>query len=107
VADIPLSPDTAFPCGLIINELVSNSLKHAFSEGRSGTVRIGLREENGACVMSVADDGMGLPAGIDATAGGSLGLRLVRNLAGQLGGTLEVASGPGTRFTVRFPANNA
>ncbi len=104
VADVPLTPDTAFPCGLIINELVSNSLKHAFPEGRSGTICIDLQRDGEALALTVADDGKGLPEGIDAASGGSLGLRLVRNLASQLGGALEVASGPGTRFTVRFPA---
>ncbi len=94
-ADVPLSPDTAFPCGLIINELVSNSLKHAFPEGRSGTIRIGLRRDGEDIELTVADDGKGLPDGIDAASGGSLGLRLVRNLAGQLGGTFQVESGPG------------
>jgi two-component sensor histidine kinase len=104
VADVSLTPDTAFPCGLIINELVSNSLKHAFPEGRSGTICIGLQRDGDALELTVADDGKGLPEGIDASSGGSLGLRLVRNLAGQLGGALQVESGPGTRFTVRFPA---
>jgi len=106
VADVPLSPESAFPCGLIINELVSNSLKHAFPEGRPGTIRIGLREDLGKYVLTVADDGAGLPPGIDETAGGSLGLRLVRNLAGQLGGTLEVGSSGGACFTIRFPSEN-
>ncbi|MCX6559426.1 MAG: triple tyrosine motif-containing protein [Candidatus Aminicenantes bacterium] len=104
VADVPMSPDIAFPCGLIINELVSNSLKHAFPEGRPGTIRIGLREDRGEYILTVADDGVGLPPGVDAEAGGSLGLRLVRKLAGQLGGALAIESGAGAEFIVRFPA---
>jgi two-component sensor histidine kinase/ligand-binding sensor domain-containing protein len=107
VADVPLAPDSAFPCGLIMNELVSNSLKHAFPGGRPGMIRIGLRQDGGDYVLTVADDGIGLPADMDAASGGSLGLRLVRNLAGQLGGTLTVESDGGARFTVRFPIGNS
>ena len=104
VADVALAPDSAFPCGLIMNELVSNALKHAFPGGRPGMIRIGLRQDGGDFVLTVADDGIGLPADVDALSGGSLGLRLVRNLAGQLGGTLSVETGAGARFIVRFPS---
>ncbi len=104
VEDVILSPETAFPCGLIINELVSNALKHAFPGERRGRIGIGLRRAGREMVLSVTDDGVGLAEGIDAGRGGALGLRLVRNLAGQLGGALSVSGGAGTRFEIRFPA---
>ena len=91
----------AIPCGLIVNELVTNSLKHAFAGGRSGEVRIGLqREADGPVRLRVSDTGAGLPANFAARQGHSLGLQLVSDLAKQLLGALEV--GPGATFTITF-----
>lgn len=91
----------AIPCGLIVSELVTNSLKHAFAGGRSGEVRIGLqREADGPVRLRVSDTGAGLPANFAARQGHSLGLQLVSDLVKQLLGTLEV--GPGATFTITF-----
>jgi PAS domain S-box-containing protein len=87
---IRLDIDHAVPCGLILNELMSNAIKHAFPAGRGGTVHLAMRRHgDGACLLSVADDGAGLPPGLDPATPGSLGLRLIRTLARQLDGQIE------------------
>jgi PAS domain S-box-containing protein len=93
--------DQAIPCGLLVNELATNALKHAFPNGARGEVRIALhREADGRVRLQVSDTGVGLPAGFDYTHCTSLGLQLVSDLARQLQGRLEV--GPGASFTVTF-----
>jgi len=100
-----LDLDAAVPCGLIINELISNSLKYAFPDGRSGEVRIELREHlDGMARLVVADNGIGLRSDIDWVTARSLGLRLVRTLAEQLGAKIEVQSHPGTEVRLTFAA---
>jgi two-component sensor histidine kinase len=104
---VQLGIDAAVPCGLIVNELVSNALKHAFPNGNGGEVAIQLKpSNNGQVEMSIADNGVGLPKNIDLENSPSLGLQLVNALVGQLDGTLELHSGQGTRFTLRFSAAN-
>lgn len=99
-----LNMDTAVPCGLIINELLSNSLKYAFPEGREGEIHLELRENpDRTARLTVGDNGVGLDPGFDWANARSLGLRLVRTLAQQLDGTLEVGQGPGTGFQLIFP----
>jgi two-component sensor histidine kinase len=104
VAPLSLALDTAMPCGLILTELVSNAFKYAFPDGTTGTIRVEARQEpSGAYVISVADDGQGLPPDLDYTRSPSLGLQLVTNLARQL--AAELAQEPverGTRFVIRF-----
>ncbi|MCA9959358.1 MAG: HAMP domain-containing protein [Anaerolineales bacterium] len=86
-----LGIDTAVPCGLILNELVSNAFKHAFTHQQSGHVCIKLRQNEAAQVtLAVGDDGVGLPADFDSSHVDSLGLQLVHNLTKQLGGTLTI-----------------
>ncbi len=100
-----LNLDAAVPCGLIINELVSNSLKYAFPEGRQGEIRIVLRERlENMSKLVVEDNGIGLSAGIDWMTARSLGLRLVRTLAEQLGATLRLESEAGTKVELTFTA---
>jgi PAS domain S-box-containing protein len=99
--------DQAIPCGLIINELVMNCLKHAFPDGRRGVVSVDLeiREPKTAC-LRVTDDGVGLPAGFDPARVQTLGLQLVGDLVGQLGGKLRFGNGPGTVVEVDIPLNS-
>lgn len=99
----PVSIDTAIPCGLILNELISNCLKHAFVGRTSGSLRVAIYRSGGANVLSVADDGPGLPAQIDVRMATTFGLQLIKTLAAQLGGQVELTTGPGSTFTVRFP----
>jgi len=100
-----LNLDAAVPCGLIINELVSNSLKYAFPDGREGEVRIELHEHPDRLArLVVADNGIGLRSDIDWETARSLGLRLVRTLAEQLGAKIEVKSNAGTEVQLTFAA---
>ncbi|HEX2245221.1 MAG TPA: histidine kinase dimerization/phosphoacceptor domain -containing protein, partial [Gammaproteobacteria bacterium] len=129
--EVYIKLDRAVPCGLLINELVTNAFKHAFppppspsplvrtptpylpggqGEGGGGgnrpaygEIRIELRAAKGEAVLTVSDNGVGLPAGLDLAKAQSLGLQLVAVLTDQIGGTLAVRSGPGTRFDLHFP----
>jgi two-component sensor histidine kinase len=96
-----LGIDTAVPVGLILNELVSNCLKHAFADGRPGHIAITIAD-GASWSIAVADDGVGLPPTLDLDRIPSLGLQLVWTLADQLRGAIEVTRGdPGTTFTLR------
>lgn len=105
VDELRLTIDTAVPCGLIINELISNCLKYAFPGGRNGKIRIEMREEEDHRIrLAVSDDGVGLPEGVDPFTRKSLGLRLVHTLADQLGATVEMSSNGGARIVLTFRA---
>lgn len=95
--------DLAVPLGLFVNELVTNAIKYGYPDG-AGEIRVAAaRGEDGGFLVSVADDGIGLPEGFDpATARKSLGMRIVNNLARQLDGRLGVAPGKGARFELRM-----
>ncbi len=100
---VSLDINAAVPCGLILNELVSNALKHAFPDGRSGTIRIGLQKDpSGAVELRVADDGVGLPAGFDLRKSGGFGMEIVNLLVDQLDARLEVERTKGTSFKLTF-----
>lgn len=104
-ADVRLDVSAAIPCGLIVNELATNAAKYAFVGRKAGRVEVRVRPLPGAGVqLEVEDDGVGLPAEFDLTAADTLGLTLVRTLAGQLGAEVAIASSPGrgTRFTLAF-----
>lgn len=105
----PLTVDArrAVPLGLIVNELASDCLKHAFPGGRGGTVAISLRVADGEATLTVRDDGIGLPSGFTPGSSCGTGLRLVALLAEQAGGDFSAASAGGAVFTVRFPAAEA
>ncbi len=100
---VRLAIDLAIPCGLVVNELLTNCLKHAFPEGRGGTITISMSHQRGRAELVVADDGIGLPADLDPASTGSLGLDLVFTFAEQLGAEVDVRRQPGTTFTFRFP----
>nr|WP_255429548.1 histidine kinase dimerization/phosphoacceptor domain -containing protein [Ramlibacter albus] len=101
---VSVSIDTAVPVGLQLNELVTNALKYAFPQGRSGTLRVALRcESPGAYLLRVQDDGVGFAPGFDFGTVATLGLRLVRMFARQLRAAVDVQSRPGlTYFEMRF-----
>ncbi len=102
---LSLNMEAAVPCGLIINELVSNSLKYAFPEGRSGEIRIHLEgRPGGMAKLVVADNGVGLKNEVDWANTRSLGFRLVRSLAQQLGAKIEVRPDAGTEIELLFRA---
>ncbi len=103
VADVVFGVDTAIPCGLIINELVSNSLKYAFPDGKEGEIKITLRfTDEDEIELTVSDNGISMPDDLDLSNTGSLGLKLVRVLTDQIGGKLEVDRSEGTTFRIRF-----
>jgi len=101
--DFFLDIDTAVPCGLIVNEVLSNALKHAFPGGR-GAISVRLERTNGHCVLTIRDDGVGLPPQFDLRSIDTLGLQLVRGLVQQIDGCLEVRSIIGTEFRIEFPS---
>jgi len=108
-AEVWMSLDAAIPCGLIVNELVTNAFKHAFPEprARSGSdarvIAVAAEQDGARYTLSVADNGRGLPDDLDWATTRTLGLRLVRMLGQhQLRGRLELAGAGGTRFTLRF-----
>jgi len=105
-ADTPLhlGLPRAMPCGLLVNELVGNAYRHAFPDGRAGTITIALALEDGTARLTVGDDGVGLPAGVALGNARSLGFQLVPLLVEQLGATIAHAPGRGTRFVITFPA---
>ncbi len=97
--------ERAIPCGLAVNELVTNAFKHAFPDRRGGEVRLELHVGDGEYELVVADDGVGLPENFDPVNVNSLGLQLVALFAEQLGGRFTVEHGQGARFTLRFPCD--
>jgi PAS domain S-box-containing protein len=103
VESIHLDVDQALPCGLILNELLSNALKHAFADGREGTIAISLKKDaRGGIELQVSDSGIGLPDGFRLEDSPSLGLQVVRALIGQLRASLAVSEEGGTTFTLSW-----
>ena len=101
VKDVYFGIDTAVPLGLIVNELVSNAIKHAFPGDRAGVIDISLdTDEEEKFRLSVDDDGVGIPADTDLVNPSSLGLKLVSTLASQLHSQLTMDGNSGTRFTI-------
>ena len=118
VRDVQLVIDQAIPCGLIINELLTNAFKYAFTAGagepavgsglNARQVAVSMQRDHEHCILLVSDNGCGLPDGFDVQSAKSLGLKLVNRLAGQLEGDLEVtsAAGRGTTYRITFPVQD-
>ncbi|MBI4764267.1 MAG: hypothetical protein HY787_06660 [Deltaproteobacteria bacterium] len=110
IENVTLNIDRMIPCALIINELVSNSLKHAFPDswrraGGTGEIRIDLRQDTGhKCQLTVSDNGVGLPRGLKMKNCESLGLKLVSVLVKQLKGVIQINQRRGSEFVVTFDA---
>ncbi|MCJ7499415.1 sensor histidine kinase, partial [bacterium] len=95
--------DTAIPCGLIINELITNTLKHAFPNKRKGTISLSFKQlKNKSYLLTVSDDGIGMPRNVDINKTKTLGMQLITVLVGQLGGTLKIKRREGTSFMINF-----
>jgi PAS domain S-box-containing protein len=105
IDDFQLDIDQAIPCALIITELLTNALDHAFVHKVRGTGSLGLEmyQSAGECVLVVSDDGQGLPKNLNIEASGSMGMEIVSILTEQLDGHLKLVGGPGTTFELRFP----
>jgi PAS domain S-box-containing protein len=103
ICDIFLDINTAIPCGLIINELVTNALKHAFPDGRKGELVIELKPAEGSrYILRIGDDGIGLPRNDDFQRSDTLGMQLVTMLVDQLEGVIELEKKEGTSFVITF-----
>jgi len=101
IDEIRLDIDTAIPCGLIINELVTNSVKYAFPQGK-GTITIKLKSSSDEVELTIADNGIGIPKDFDYKNIDSLGLQLVNILVKQLNGKITLERSQGTRFKIKF-----
>jgi len=102
IENIFFDVDTCIPCGLIVNELLTNCVKHAFPDNERGHIYIGLHDDGGTYTLNVCDDGVGFPESIDHKNTDTLGLQLVTNLVNQLEGSLEVINNNGTTFKIKF-----
>lgn len=105
IEDMPVDLETAIPLGLLMNELLTNSLKHAFPERRKGTVTVTARKSGEIVEIIVSDDGIGLPEGFDIEAPVTLGMQVVISLVAQLNARMEVEHGQGARFTITIPVH--
>jgi PAS domain S-box-containing protein len=107
IDELPLGIDRAIPCGLVINELITNSLKHGLKDGRAGKIRVELKRTDDAKFrLTVQDDGIGLPVGFDIHKAESMGLQLVCTLCEQLDATLVVTSENGAAFQLTFAGSD-
>ena len=105
IKNVFLDIDTATSCGLIINELILNSLKHAFPNGRDGMIQIEMYPEDECIEMIITDDGIGMPKMIDFQNINSLGLQLVKTLVYEMNGKIELKNNNGTQFNIKFKKN--
>jgi two-component sensor histidine kinase len=104
VDQVALDIDSAVPIGLILNELITNSLKYAFPGKRSGTIKIQLQQKpRGYITLVCADDGVGFPEDLDVDNTDQLGIQLVKTLVQQLDGILEISREGGVSFQICFP----
>lgn len=107
LGDIQFNVDTAIPCGLLVNELVTNALKHGLAGRAAGRLEVRTRLDQERVFLRVADDGPGFPDQLDFRNTESLGMQLVVHLAEQLQGELDLEPGPGCAFSLTFPLRKA
>ncbi len=108
VEDSPISINQAYPLGLIINELISNSLKYAFPDEKEGEVNVNMKVLDKDIQLTVMDNGSGMPENVDWKNSKTLGLKLVRTLVeNQLDGSIDMESNNGTKFTIKFNIDKA
>ncbi|MCZ6503368.1 MAG: triple tyrosine motif-containing protein, partial [Gammaproteobacteria bacterium] len=104
VDNVSLDLETAVPCGLIINEIISNSLKHAFENGQgTGTISVDFRVSGCSYVLNISDDGKGLPEDFQLVDGSSMGMEIVSILTQQLDGKIKIVGNQGAAFKISFP----
>jgi PAS domain S-box-containing protein len=104
IDEINVNLEKSYPIGLVINELISNALKYAFPDGRSGEIMISGEHVHNTATLIVTDNGVGMPANVDWRTSGSLGLQIVQALVeDQLGGAIALDKADGTRWTITFP----
>lgn len=101
IEGVKMGIETAMPCGLVINELATNSIKHAFPQGK-GIIKIELKTDDDAHILIIEDDGIGLPENLDPQKSKKLGLMVVNTLVNQLNGEMEIDRTNGTKFIIKF-----
>ncbi len=99
---VELILDQAIPCGLLVNELITNALKYAFPNDASGEIFVGLKEKNGRILLEIRDNGVGLPKEFDILSSDTLGLQLVTTLVEQLDGEIKFDSSKGIKYLITF-----
>jgi two-component sensor histidine kinase len=104
IEDFPLGAKVLSPLGIILNEMITNSMKYAFKDAAEGLISVSASRTGRAVRVDYADDGSGLPEAICAESSTGFGLRLIGELVRQIGGTLEIERGRGTRYSIRFEA---
>ncbi len=102
IDNIHLDLDTAIPCGLLINELITNSLKYAFPDGREGKITVAMKRTGENFELTVSDNGTGMPEDLDIFSTGTLGFSLVMSWVNLLDGTIELSREKGTSYTIKF-----
>jgi len=107
VENSPISLNQAYPLGLIVNELISNSLKYAFPDERNGEISVSMNKQDKELELIIKDDGVGIPKDFDWKNSNTLGLKLIRSLVeNQLDGSIDMGSKNGTKFTIKFNINS-
>lgn len=101
--DISLDIEQAIPCGLLVNEIVVNTFKHAFNNRRSGVINISMKRQNGTIKLIIGDNGEGIPDDVDLKNSSSLGMMLIDTFKKQLGASMEISNTNGTQFSITFP----
>jgi two-component sensor histidine kinase len=102
INDIMLDINTAIPLGLIVNELVSNSMKHAFPNNKQGKIDIKFNLDNGNYTMIISDNGVGFPQDYNIQNSDSLGLKIVNILTEKIDGEITIETSNGTKFIIKF-----
>lgn len=103
IKDIYLVIDQAIPCGLIVNEAITNSLKYAFVNRKFGTITVRFTENGEYYLLEIGDDGIGLPTNFDIQEPETLGIQLIMTLCEQLDGTIEISQDNGLHYSIKFP----
>ena len=106
VEPVSLNINQALPCSLMVNEIVTNALKHAFDDDRNGVIKIALKESDGEVYLQVSDNGKGMEEDVDLESAPSLGLHLIQILKEQLRAELKVSASNGTSYKIRFKKEN-
>ena len=99
--DIEVKLDVSIPLGLIINEILSNTAKHAFPDNEEGNLNISLKKDESDAILIISDDGVGMPE--DVGPGNSLGMTIIYSLAGQINADLTLDKENGTKYIIKFP----
>ena len=102
IENVKMELETAIPLGLLINEIVANSVNHAFPNDRKGEIIVELKRDGDAFILKMSDDGIGVPKNIDFEKAETLGFQLINSLINQLDGQIKMQRIKGTTFIVKF-----